>query len=141
MAAAWIAKKGLLQDMMFGQGQRLRMWFRTRRVGGKLDRAGSRIHQLQLQMEHDGRLPEDVPDGLVVWLRRRLLKWHKGRAREFAWRRQRTPWLVLMAEVLLQRTDSKQVEPVYVVAARRYATPRAFLRASVKSLRRLFVSL
>ncbi|MGH2395627.1 MAG: hypothetical protein ACRDFW_01285 [bacterium] len=46
-----------------------------------------------------------------------------------------------MAEILLQRTDSKQVEPVYTVAAKRYGTPRAFLRASARSLRRLFGSL
>lgn len=87
------------------------------------------------------RLPRDIPDDLIAWFRRRLLRWHKGRARKFAWRRTRAPWPVLMAEVLLQRTDSKQVEPIYIEAVRRYATPRAFLRGSVRSHRRLFGSL
>lgn len=103
-----------------------------------MDGVRSRILQLRLQMEANGPLPEDISDELIAWFRRRLLKWHKGRAREFAWRRNRVPWLVLMAEVLLQRTDSRQVEPVYVQAASRYTTPRVFLRASLRSLRRLF---
>jgi A/G-specific adenine glycosylase len=99
---------------------------------------GSRMLQPPLQRDPGGALPEEVSDELIAWFGRRLLRWHEGRTRKFAWRRNRVPWLAIMAEVLLQRTDSRQVEPVYVEAARRFATPRAFRAASLRSLRQLF---
>lgn len=87
------------------------------------------------QLQLSGTISEDIPADLVAWFRRRLLKWHSGHARDFAWRRIHDPWLVLIAEILLQRTESKQVEPIYLRAVKRYTTPRAFIRAPLSSLR------
>jgi A/G-specific adenine glycosylase len=44
----------------------------------------------------------------------KLLKWGKSNRRDFAWRRTKDPYKVLVAESLVQRTKASQVEPVYL---------------------------
>ena len=41
--------------------------------------------------------------------RRGLLRWFAGHGRDFAWRKTKDPYLILLSEVLLQRTQAQQV--------------------------------
>jgi A/G-specific adenine glycosylase len=42
-----------------------------------------------------------------------VLQWHKTNRREFDWRKTTNPYKILVAEILLHRTDSQKVEKVY----------------------------
>jgi len=42
-----------------------------------------------------------------------LLEWHKTHHRKFAWRETSDPYKVLIAEILLQKTDSQKAEKAY----------------------------
>lgn len=69
--------------------------------------------------------------------RRRLFGWHSlpGNHRSFPWRETRDPYKILVAELLLQRTNARAVAPVYEKWMRRWPTPKKVPRAD--SLRRL----
>src|SRR5436305_1294663 len=58
-------------------------------------------------MGQPGHTPCELPSEAVEripWLRRRLLSWFKRNGRSFPWRDpERTPYEVLVAEILLQR--------------------------------------
>jgi len=43
-----------------------------------------------------------------------LLEWWYGNRRDYPWRRERDPYRILVAEVMLQRTRAEQVVPVYL---------------------------
>jgi A/G-specific adenine glycosylase len=62
-------------------------------------------------------------------LHRQLLTWYRQHGRhDLPWRQTRDPWLVLLAEVLLQRTRADLVDPVFrrLVLAYPTATDMAF---------------
>jgi A/G-specific adenine glycosylase len=52
----------------------------------------------------------------------------------YPWRAERSPWMSLAAEVLLQRTRAAQVAPVFNQFARRYPTPDALAKETSKGL-------
>lgn len=54
-----------------------------------------------------------LPHRTTLSIRRRLLHWWRFNARDFPWRHETDPYRVLIAEVLLRRTQAKQVVPVY----------------------------
>ncbi len=64
----------------------------------------------------------------------RLLAWHAQHKRDFSWRRTDSPYKILIAEILLQRTKAEQVEPVFRKFVRRYPTARALARADTKEI-------
>jgi len=43
----------------------------------------------------------------------RIIGWFQDHGRDYPWRRSREPYRILMAEVMLQRTKSDQVAPLY----------------------------
>lgn len=47
------------------------------------------------------------------WFRAQLLAWGQGHVRSFPWRETDDPYRLLMAEVMLHRTQVRQVLPVY----------------------------
>src|SRR3989442_6946993 len=55
-------------------------------------------------------------------LREKLLKWSRSHYRRFPWRLTRSPYRILVSEVLLHRTQAAQVLPVYVKLTSRYPT-------------------
>jgi A/G-specific adenine glycosylase len=59
----------------------------------------------------------------------RLLKWGKKNERRFAWRKETDPFHILIAEIMLQRTGARQVEPVYAEFVARYPSIRDLLKA------------
>lgn len=48
------------------------------------------------------------------WFQLQLHDWFTAHGRTFAWRNQRDPYAVLMAELMLHRTQARQVEPIYL---------------------------
>jgi A/G-specific adenine glycosylase len=50
------------------------------------------------------------------------VRWHGERGREFPWRESRDPYVVLVGEVLLQRTRGDLVEPVFHEFIERWPT-------------------
>lgn len=60
-----------------------------------------------------------------------LLRWYDESARDLPWRApDRTPWGVLVSEVMLQQTPVARVEPVWHEWMRRWPTPAALAAAS-----------
>jgi A/G-specific adenine glycosylase len=66
----------------------------------------------------------------------RLLEWHEKHGRRFPWRENRTPYRVLLAEILLQRTPAERVVGAYEELLKLYPDPNSLARADVKDIRR-----
>lgn len=67
--------------------------------------------------------------------RRRLLEWFGNSARSFPWRYDQNEYHVLMAELMLRRTQARQVVPVYEQFLRDYPTVRSLLEAAPERVR------
>lgn len=64
-------------------------------------------------------------------LHRELLRWYDENARDLPWRApDRTPWGVLVSEVMLQQTPVVRVEPAWRAWMDRWPTPAALAAAS-----------
>ncbi len=78
----------------------------------------------------------------IPWLRKRLLSWFKQSGRSFPWRDpERTPYEVVVAEILLQRTTAAGVARAYPGCLERYPSwevlglaPRAGLENALRPL-------
>ncbi|HEX6474161.1 MAG TPA: A/G-specific adenine glycosylase, partial [Candidatus Limnocylindria bacterium] len=66
----------------------------------------------------------------VKGLRRRILAWYAGAARDIPWRRTTDPWAVLVSEVMLQQTQGSRVAERFPPFLHRFPTPRAMAAAS-----------
>jgi A/G-specific adenine glycosylase len=64
------------------------------------------------------------------WIRRQALKWFRGHGRTFPWRASTDPYVVLITEVLLQRTRADLVESVFERFFERFPTPKSLSEAS-----------
>jgi len=76
----------------------------------------------------------------ATWLasfRRGLVEWYSIAGRRLPWRTSSTPYAVLVAEVLLQKTDTPKVEQVYDEFMKRWPTVRALADARAKDIRDL----
>jgi A/G-specific adenine glycosylase len=60
-----------------------------------------------------------------------LLKWHRANKRKFRWRKESDPYKILISELMLQRTQARQVEPVYLKFVANFPDPPALADASV----------
>jgi A/G-specific adenine glycosylase len=54
----------------------------------------------------------------------KMLEWGKSNLRDFPWRKKITPYRVLIGELLLQRTNSKQVDNVFNDFIDKYPSPK-----------------
>ena len=67
----------------------------------------------------------------ISWLRRRLLSWFARNGRSFPWREAgRTPYEVVVAEILLQRTTAAGVARTYIGFLKRYPSWIALAQAT-----------
>jgi A/G-specific adenine glycosylase len=75
-------------------------------------------------MGKPARAPCELPPeaiARILWLRRRLLPWFARYGRSFPWRRPgTTPYEVIVAEMLLQRTTAAGVARAYGGFVERY---------------------
>jgi len=77
-------------------------------------------------------LQEDISQ-----LRRRLLRWYRKHGRTYPWRESQSPFHVLLAEMMLQRTRADQVVPIYLEVVQRYPEPEDLAKARLSDLRRI----
>jgi A/G-specific adenine glycosylase len=71
----------------------------------------------------------------IPWLRRRLLSWYEQSGRSFPWRDPgRTPYEVVVAEILLQRTTAAGVARAYRGFIERYPVWAALAQAPLEGL-------
>ncbi len=66
-----------------------------------------------------------------------LMRWAERHGRDFPWRNTSDPFKTLIAEMMLQRTRSEQVAPVYEKFVERYPTVRALASAQEEEVKRV----
>jgi len=59
-------------------------------------------------------------EGNLATFRKRLITWGKKNFQKFPWRETRDPYAILVAEIMLHRTQVKQVVPVYINFIKRF---------------------
>lgn len=64
----------------------------------------------------------------------RLLAWFSSNARSFPWRETRNPYRILVAEMMLQKTTSKQVEETFRIFLGRFPSVRDLARAPLNRI-------
>ena len=74
-------------------------------------------------------------------IRRQVLRWGRANFRAYAWRYENDPWRSLLAEVLLQRTRARQVEPVFLALSRRFPTAESLVSAGDAAVRSVTANL
>lgn len=77
----------------------------------------------------------------VVAFRKQLAVWGQDHFRPFPWRQTKNPYRILIAEILLHRTQAKQVAPVYQMLTRKYPRLAALDKASKRDLLQLLYPL
>ncbi|RLF03707.1 MAG: hypothetical protein DRK00_08365 [Thermoprotei archaeon] len=73
-------------------------------------------------------------------LARAILTWGKKNIRDFPWRKERTPYRILVAEVLLRRTTSTAALRVYEEFLKKWPDVRSLANANVDELEQLLVA-
>ena len=58
----------------------------------------------------------------INWFQERLLAWAKNNLRDYPWRETNDPYSIMVAEILLQRSDADTVAPIYQAFLNRYPT-------------------
>lgn len=66
-----------------------------------------------------------------------LLKWSKQNFRNYPWRKMISPYKVLIAEIMLQRTKADQVVPIYLSFLKKYPDPSRLSGAKLKDLKNM----
>ena len=67
-----------------------------------------------------------------------IVKWGEKNKRAFPWRKDRTPYKVLLAEILLQRTPANRVAKFYPKLIEKFPSPQSMVSADIESLRWFF---
>lgn len=66
-----------------------------------------------------------------------ILNWYYNNKREFSWRKTDNAFFILIAEILLQQTNVRKVEPIYNKIISRYKTPSELADADLNELKRI----
>jgi len=66
--------------------------------------------------------------------RRRITSWYKKNGRLYPWRKEKDPFKVLIAEMMLRRTKADQVVPVYEQFCREFPNVETLARATRKDV-------
>jgi A/G-specific adenine glycosylase len=77
----------------------------------------------------------------VAFVRRALITWGQTHFRNFPWRLTKDPYHILMAEIMLHRTQALQVVPVYEQFVSRYPDIQSLACASKVELHEVLYSL
>lgn len=77
----------------------------------------------------------------AVQLRRSIIKWGKENFRDFPWRMTNNPYHILISEVMLHRTQARQVVPVYEQFIQKYPDINTLAQATKEDIREILYSL
>lgn len=67
-----------------------------------------------------------------------ILQWGEKNIRSFPWRKDRTPYKVLLAEILLQRTPANRVAKFFPKLVKKFPSPQSVITTDIDSLRQFF---
>ncbi len=70
-----------------------------------------------------------------------VLAWGAADLRDLPWRRERDPWRILVAEVMLQQTQADRVVPKWIEFLESFPTAAACARATLADVLRLWQGL
>ncbi len=73
--------------------------------------------------------------------RTKVKKWGRGNYRDFPWRRTRDPYKVLLAEIMLHRTQAMQVAKIYERFIREYPDIKTLVKANKSELHKALSTL
>lgn len=65
---------------------------------------------------------------------RKLIQWHKNNKRNFEWRSTEDPYKILVAEMMLQKTDASKVESVYSKFIKKYSDPYILANSDISEI-------
>ena len=105
-----------------------------RQIGNAVPPALSRAvgHRLKAALQNgSGGAAPSAPVG------DELRSWHRSHARDYPWRRERNPWLILVAEMCLRRTRADSVNSVYERVKTVAPTPEAVVGHPARVLKEL----
>ncbi len=71
------------------------------------------------------------------YFRKALTSWGRRNVRTFPWRKKGRPFRILLAEMMLRRTNAKQVTAVFIETVRRYPDAESLAKAPKKEVQRL----
>ena len=74
-------------------------------------------------------------------IRRLIIKWGKENFRDFPWRMTNNPYHILMSEVMLHRTQARQVVPVYEQFIQTYPDINTLAQATKEDISEILYSL
>jgi len=70
-----------------------------------------------------------------------LIDWYRNNGREYPWRKNRIPYRILIAEIMLQRTRADQVAPVYLSFLKKFPDLEKLSQASKEEIAKYFSKL
>jgi len=70
-----------------------------------------------------------------------MLYWYERNRRGYAWRAERDPYKILVAEIMLQQTNADKVEPVYIEFVEKYPTINALAQSDLLALKAVLMPL
>jgi len=79
----------------------------------------------------ENAIPEDAE---IKAFRSILLRWYRKNGRSYPWRENCSPFHVLLAEMMLQRTKADQVVRVFIKAVKKFRTPEHLAKAKMSDL-------
>jgi len=71
----------------------------------------------------------------------KLLDWYEESGRDFPWRREKDPYVIMITEVLLQRTRAEAVVPIFNKFFKKYPTLSDLARSDVEDVKSLMAPL
>lgn len=71
----------------------------------------------------------------------KLISWGKENFRSYPWRETQNPYFILLSEIMLHRTQAKQVQPVYERFIQKYQNLKTLRQATKNDLQELLFSL
>jgi len=82
----------------------------------------------------------EISKNFVNEFREKIVKWGKENFISYPWRKTKDPYKILIAEVLLHRTRSEQVVPLYNIFLVKYPNIHDLARAKLSELENLLFS-
>jgi len=82
-----------------------------------------------------------VSDNVKLTFQKKILEWAKQNLIEYPWRKNRTPYSILISEILLIRTKAIQVEPVFSEFMEKYPSLEHFFKIKLRDAEELIESL
>jgi A/G-specific adenine glycosylase len=80
-------------------------------------------------------LDEKTYRNIVEEIRSRILKWSTKNLRDFPWRSTHNPYKIIIAEIMLHRTNADQVKPVYEKFIEDFPDFSSIVRAGSENIR------